>query len=111
MVFHRSGSILQNVLDCYGTADARYGNFSGSLDSGTAAMEAITALVVGPLCFLVALAAVHDLSWRYPLQLVVSTMQAYGMLWLAVEPIFSAGGWAQHYNADEVSDFYTDHIY
>lgn len=101
MVFHRSGSLLQHVIDYYGTADARYGNLDGQLESGTAAMEAITAVVVGPLCLLVALAAVHDLAWRYPLQLVVCTMQLYGMVWLVAQPVFSAGGWKQHYTADE----------
>eukprot|EP00595_Chromulina_sp_UTEXLB2642_P000807 CAMPEP_0196766764 /NCGR_PEP_ID=MMETSP1095-20130614/29820_1 /TAXON_ID=96789 ORGANISM="Chromulina nebulosa, Strain UTEXLB2642" /NCGR_SAMPLE_ID=MMETSP1095 /ASSEMBLY_ACC=CAM_ASM_000446 /LENGTH=32 /DNA_ID= /DNA_START= /DNA_END= /DNA_ORIENTATION= len=31
----------------YAAADYRYGDYGGSMESGTAAMEAITALVVG----------------------------------------------------------------
>lgn len=102
MVFHRNDSIIQKHLDLYGAADARYGNFNGYMESGTSAMETITALVVGPLCLLVAFAAIHDLSWRYPLQLVVCTMQLYGMLWLVLQPVFSAEGWDKHYASDEV---------
>ena len=102
MVFHRGSSLIKGPIDFYGAADARYGNFDGNIESGTAAMEAITALLVGPLCFAVVFAAVHDLPWRAPLQLLVCTMQLYGMLWLCMEPMFSAGGWSQHYSADEV---------
>ena len=72
MIFHRGDSFLHPWLEEVGAT-------------------AVSALVVGPLCFLVALAAVHDLSWRYPLQLVVSTVQAHRLLCMGVQPLFASG--------------------
>ena len=72
------------------------------MESGTAAMEAITAVVVGPLCFVLAYGAAHDLPWRYPLQLLVCTMQIYGLVWFVLQPLFAAGGIASHFSADPV---------
>jgi hypothetical protein len=102
MAFNRGGSLLHAPIDYYAKADARYGNFDGNIESGTASMEAITAVVVGPLCLLLAAAWVHDLPWRCPLQLVVCTMQLYGMAWQIAQPMFSNGGWKQHFASDEV---------
>lgn len=72
------------------------------MESGTAAMEAITALVDGPLCFLVAFAAVNELPWRYPLQLILCVMQIYGLVWFTLQPLFSNTG-ADHFSPDPVS--------
>ena len=41
-------------------------------------MEAVTAFVEGPCCFLILYGMVHETSWRYTLQLMVSLGQLYG---------------------------------
>jgi hypothetical protein len=43
--------------------------------AGTAAMEAITAVLEGPLCWLIAYGAVHQSAWRHPAQLVLCSAQ------------------------------------
>jgi hypothetical protein len=75
------------------------------LESGTAAMEAITALIDGPLCFFVAFAAIHDFGCRHPLQIILCTMQLYGLVWFTLQPIFSDTGVAGHFSSDPVSHF------
>jgi hypothetical protein len=70
------------------------------MESGTAAMEAITALVVGPLCILVALCASHQLAVRHPLQLILCTMQLYGLTWFTMQPLFSDTGMQGHFSAN-----------
>ena len=72
------------------------------MESGTAAMEAITTLLTGPFCLLVAYAHVHKSSFRHPLQLVVCTMQLYGLLWFTLQPLFTEGGVAGHFSSDPV---------
>ena len=62
------------------------------MESGTAAMEAITALVDGPLCLIVAFAAAHNLPFRHPLQLILCVMQLYGLAWFVLQPLFSNEG-------------------
>lgn len=82
--------------------DYRYGNYGGQLESGTAAMEAITALVDGPLCFIVAYCAAHNHSWRHPLPILLCTMQIYGLVWFTLQPIFSETGLQGHFSSDPV---------
>eukprot|EP01117_Protostelium_nocturnum_P002299 TRINITY_DN12958_c0_g1_i1.p1 TRINITY_DN12958_c0_g1~~TRINITY_DN12958_c0_g1_i1.p1 ORF type:complete len:224 (-),score=76.73 TRINITY_DN12958_c0_g1_i1:63-734(-) len=86
-VFMRDG-LVGNATDLYAAADFRYGR---PLEAGTAAMETITALFDGPACFLVAYAAVRGLSWRHPLQIVVSVCQLYGLVWFSLQPHFLGG--------------------
>lgn len=38
-------------------------------------MEAITAVLEGPLCWLIAYGAVHQSAWRHPAQLVLCSAQ------------------------------------
>lgn len=74
------------------------------MESGTHAMEAITALIDGPLCFLVAFAAAHDYGCRHPLQIILCVMQLYGLLWFTLQPIYSDTGVAGHFSSDPVSE-------
>lgn len=66
-------------------------------------MEAITALIDGPLCILVAFAAVHDYGCRHPLQIILCTMQLYGLIWFVLQPVFSDTGIEGHFSKDPVS--------
>lgn len=86
-------------------SDYRYGNYNGMMESGTAAMEAITALIDGPLCIFVAFAAVHDYGCRHPLQIILCTMQLYGLVWFVLQPMFSETGLEGHFSKDPVSDY------
>jgi cholestenol delta-isomerase len=86
--------------------DYRYGDYNGMMESGTTAMELITAVIDGPLCFLVVFAAAHDLSWRHPLQIILCTMQLYGLVWFTLQPIYSDTGLAGHFSSDPVSGTY-----
>ena len=63
-------------MDIYMVADWCYGN---PMEPGTRAMEAITSVMEGPLCLLVAYAAVKNKIWRHPAQLIVTTCQIYGL--------------------------------
>lgn len=101
-VFHRNTSFIKTALDLYAAADYRYGDYGGLMESGTTAMEAITALGTGPMCFLVAFAAVHNWGSRHPLQLILCTMQLYGLIWFVLQPIFSETGVAAHFSSDPV---------
>jgi len=83
-VFFRD-SWIANGMDLYAAADFRYGR---PLEPGTAAMETITGIIVGPLCLLLAYAIVTEKSWRHPLQIVVCTAQMYGLSWFLLHPIF-----------------------
>jgi hypothetical protein len=88
----------------YAAADFRYGHYgNGLMESGTHAMEVITALLTGPLCFLVAFAASHNFSWRHPAQIVLCTMQLYGLVWFTLQPIYSDTGIEGHFSSDPVS--------
>ena len=58
----------------YGKADSRY----VTRDSFVINMEAVTAFVVGPMCFWSVAAMVHRKSWRHVLQLIISICQLYG---------------------------------
>eukprot|EP00640_Fibrocapsa_japonica_P006742 CAMPEP_0113943074 /NCGR_PEP_ID=MMETSP1339-20121228/19160_1 /TAXON_ID=94617 /ORGANISM="Fibrocapsa japonica" /LENGTH=176 /DNA_ID=CAMNT_0000947837 /DNA_START=52 /DNA_END=579 /DNA_ORIENTATION=+ /assembly_acc=CAM_ASM_000762 len=98
-VFYRNSTIIGNGMDLYAAADFRYGR---PLETGTAAMEAITALIDGPLCIAVAYAAIHGRGWRHPAQIVLCTMQMYGLLWFILHPLFSDEGMVGHFSSDPV---------
>lgn len=102
MVFYRSNSTIKAGMDMYAAADYRYGDYGGLMESGTTAMEAITALFVGPLCILVAFASVQDWGCRHPLQIILCTCQLYGLTWFTLQPIFSHEGLAHHFSSDPV---------
>lgn len=72
------------------------------MESGTHAMEVITALIDGPLCFIVAFGAAHNHSYRHPLQIILCVMQLYGLLWFTLQPIYSDTGLAGHFSSDPV---------
>mmetsp|Transcript_21462 Transcript_21462/g.35922 ORF Transcript_21462/g.35922 Transcript_21462/m.35922 type:complete len:210 (-) Transcript_21462:126-755(-) len=99
-VFFRSNSSFKRALDLYAAADYRYGDYGGMMESGTTAMELITALIDGPLCFLVAFAAAHDYSYRHPLQIILCVMQLYGLVWFVLQPIYSDTGIDGHFSSD-----------
>jgi cholestenol delta-isomerase len=91
-----SSSLLTTVICFYSglilaAADFRYGH---PLEAGTAAMEAITAVIVGPLCFLLAYSIVHNTSYRYIVQVILCTCQMYGLIWFILYPEFNVGGLA-----------------
>jgi hypothetical protein len=103
MTFFRGTSSLKPQMDMYAAADYRYGEYNGgNMEPGTAALEAITSLVVGPLCFVVAYAAAHELPCRHPLQLMLCTMQLYGLAWFMLQPLFSIEGFAAHFSSDPI---------
>eukprot|EP00898_Chlorokybus_atmophyticus_P008238 jgi/Chlat1/8415/Chrsp80S07841 len=58
----------------YAKGDSRY----ATRDSFVVSMEAFTAFVEGPACLAVAYAMMHNLPWRYTLQILVSAGQIYG---------------------------------
>lgn len=91
-VFHRNNnqSGFQNGMDLYGAADYRYGFGENlELEPGTAAMEAITALVSGPLCLFLAWAIVGNKPYRWTLQLITCVCQLYGLGWFVAHTLFS----------------------
>lgn len=73
------------------------------MESGTTAMEAITSVIVGPLCFLVAVASVHQYASLHFLQAVLCTMQLYGLTWFILQPLFTDSGVNGHFSSDPVS--------
>lgn len=91
--------------------DYRYGDYDGVVESGTAAMEFTTATIVGPLCFFVVFAAVKNYSLRHPLQIVLCTMQIYGLLWYILQPYYSPLGPEGHYTSDPVSKLFCTFIF
>jgi cholestenol delta-isomerase len=86
-VYFRDG-IIANAMDLYGAADFRYGR---PLEAGTASMEMITALLVGPLCLMTAYGIVRDRPWRHIVQIVTCTCQMYGLTWFIFQPAFGSG--------------------
>ena len=58
----------------YSKADSRY----ASRDPFVVSMEAITAFVEGPLCFLAVWGLIRRSSWRYTVIIIVSLGQLYG---------------------------------
>ncbi|KAK2595023.1 hypothetical protein QQS21_007277 [Conoideocrella luteorostrata] len=60
----------------YSLSDSRY----LTQDPFLVCMESITAFLWGPIAFFIAYATVTDHHWRFPLQLIVSLGQLYGLL-------------------------------
>jgi cholestenol delta-isomerase len=91
-VFNRTNSKsgFQNGMNLYGAADFRYGFGENlNLEAGTAAMEAITALITGPLCLLLAWGIVGNKPWRWAVQIITCSCQMYGLAWFMAHPFFS----------------------
>jgi len=86
-VFFRTSSSIHHSMNLYAAADLRY--TSPIIEIGTAAMETITSLIVGPLCLLLAHAIITNQPYRHPLQLIVSTCQMYGLSWFILHGVFS----------------------
>jgi len=80
-------SWFAHAVDLYGAGDLRYGR---PLEAGTAAMEAMTAFITGPLCFAAAWSIVVHSAWRHILVLIASTCQLYGLVWFIIQPFFSS---------------------
>ena len=74
-----------NGMDLYAAADFRYGR---PLEAGTAAMECITSVIVGPLCVILLYAIVMDRPWRHALQTALCTCQLYGLAWFVLHKEF-----------------------
>lgn len=81
---HRHVTVHATPADCtdlrhgsgkeYCQADSRY----ATRDPFTICMEAITAFVEGPLCFVILYGMLKQRSWRFTLQFAVSLGQLYG---------------------------------
>ncbi|CAK4080899.1 unnamed protein product [Aphanomyces euteiches] len=84
--FFRDNQYFGAAMDLYSASDFRYGF---PMEEGTAAMEAITALLDGPFCLIAAYAFVTKKPYYHPLVLVVSVMQMYGLTWFTLHPFFS----------------------
>ncbi len=82
--YHRRVTLHATPDDCtdlclgpgkeYCQADSRY----ATRDPFTICMEAITAFVEGPLCFVILYGMLKQRSWRFTLQFAVSLGQLYG---------------------------------
>ncbi|KAJ8301172.1 hypothetical protein KUTeg_020159 [Tegillarca granosa] len=77
-LYHRSlvekMTYLAQMWKEYGKGDSRY----VTSDTCIVIIESITAVVDGPLCFLTVFSFLSGNSYRYILQLIVSTCQLYG---------------------------------
>ncbi|KAL3147959.1 hypothetical protein ABBQ38_014254 [Trebouxia sp. C0009 RCD-2024] len=69
-----SSNILFEIWKEYCQADSRY----ASRDPFTICMEAVTAFVEGPLCFVILYGMLKQKPWRFTLQFAVSLAQFYG---------------------------------
>ena len=58
----------------YSLADSRY----ATRDPFTICMEAVTAFIEGPLCFVILYGMLKQKPWRFTLQFAVSLGQLYG---------------------------------
>ena len=63
-----------NVGKEYSLADSRY----ATRDAFTICMEAVTAFIEGPLCFVILYGMLKQKPWRFILQFAVSLGQLYG---------------------------------
>ena len=68
------GRVLRCAGKEYAKADSRY----ATRDAFVISMEAVTAFVEGPLCFVIVYAMLLRRPWRHVLQLLVSCGQLYG---------------------------------
>ncbi|MEW5299184.1 MAG: hypothetical protein WDW38_005070 [Sanguina aurantia] len=69
-----SGNILNEIWKEYAKADSRY----ATRDAFTIQMEAVTAFIEGPACFLIVFAILYRKAFRYVAIMLVSTGQLYG---------------------------------
>ena len=74
-----------NGMDLYAAADFRYGR---PLEAGTAAMEWITSVLLGPLCVVLLYAIVMNRPWRHVVQVMLCTAQMYGLTWFVLHKEF-----------------------
>ncbi|KAK9820062.1 hypothetical protein WJX72_005605 [[Myrmecia] bisecta] len=70
----KSGNFLHEIWKEYAKADSRY----ASRDAFTICMEAVTAFIEGPLCFVIIYGMAKRSPWRYTMQFAVSLGQLYG---------------------------------
>lgn len=69
-----SGGVLPEIWKEYSQADSRY----ATRDSFVIAMEAVTAFVEGPACFVAVWAILYRKPWAFTLQIIISCGQIYG---------------------------------
>jgi cholestenol delta-isomerase len=69
-----SGGVLPEIWKEYTQADSRY----ATRDSFVISMEAVTAFVEGPACFLAVYGILARRPWAYTVQIMVSLGQIYG---------------------------------
>lgn len=69
-----SGGVLPEIWKEYAQADSRY----ATRDSFVVSMEAVTAFVEGPACFVAVYGILARRPWALTVQLLVSLGQAYG---------------------------------
>ena len=79
-VFFRDSNFARG-MDLYAAADFRYGR---PLEAGTAAMEWITSVILGPLCVVLLYGIVADRPWRHVVQVALCTCQMYGLTWFVL---------------------------
>ena len=96
-VFFRTDSFIKTGMDYYASGDLRYNH---PMEPGTKAMEAITAVLEGPMCLLIAYGHIMKASWRHPLQLVITTCQIYGLVWFILHPMCDPKGHVDHITSD-----------
>lgn len=86
-----SSNILFEIWKEYCQADSRY----ASRDPFTICMEAVTAFVEGPLCFVILYGMLKQKSWRFTLQFAVSLAQFYGDVLYFATSWYDGGGYAR----------------
>ena len=96
-VFFRTDSFIKTGMDYYASGDLRYNH---PMEPGTKAMEAITAVLEGPMCILIAYGHIMKTAWRHPLQLVITTCQIYGLVWFILHPMCDPKGHVDHITSD-----------
>eukprot|EP00877_Chromochloris_zofingiensis_P002361 jgi/Chrzof1/12125/Cz06g22050.t1 len=69
-----SGNILNEIWKEYSKADSRY----ATRDDFIVSMEAVTAFIEGPACFLIVWGMLTRKAWRYSAITLVSLGQLYG---------------------------------
>lgn len=87
----KSSNILFEIWKEYCRADSRY----ASRDPFTICMEAVTAFVEGPLCFLIMYGMLNQKPWRFTLQFAVSLGQLYGDVLYFATSWYDGGGYAR----------------
>mmetsp|Transcript_2939 Transcript_2939/g.8605 ORF Transcript_2939/g.8605 Transcript_2939/m.8605 type:complete len:219 (-) Transcript_2939:2034-2690(-) len=69
-----TGGVLPEIWREYTQADSRY----ATRDSFVISMEAVTAFIEGPACFVTVWAILQRKPWAYTLQILISCGQIYG---------------------------------